>query len=391
MKTRGNRKAPFTPSRHAEGLADAMSAPARVPRSPARRALALPFTRLAQHTGADRRSIPSDTMPESTHAIPPPRDHGGDLDRAMADYGGEDWIDLSTGINRRPWPVGGLPARTWQALPTRAASDALRAVAADWFGTVPERVLPTAGASAPIRLMGRLAVPGRAAVVGPTYNEHAAGLAAEGWPVAQVPEPEALAGFDLGVVVNPNNPDGRSWAPERLAAVARAVGLLVVDESFCDPRPDLSLISASPDNVLILRSFGKFWGLAGLRLGFAVGAPGLLARLADCAGPWPVNGPALAIGAQAMADRDWARASTLYHTEAALRLDLLAARAGWRAVGGTHLFRLYATPDAPAARDALARARIWTRAFPWSRDWLRLGIPGNAAEWARLEAALAAP
>lgn len=307
----------------------------------------------------------------------------------MAEHGGTDWIDLSTGINRRPWPVGEVPAEAWRALPTRAATDALRAVAAAWFGTQPGRVLPMAGASAPIRLVPRLMASGRAAVVGPTYNEHAASLTAEGWAVTQVAGPEALAGFDLGVVVNPNNPDGRNWTPQQLAQVARGVRLLVVDESFADPRPDLSLIPTAPDNVLVLRSFGKFWGLAGLRLGFAVGAPGLLARLAEAAGPWPVSGPALAIGARAMADRDWARATTLYHTEAALRLDLLAARAGWRGVGGTHLFRLYATPDALAARTALARARIWTRAFPWSRDWLRLGIPGDAAEWARLEAALA--
>lgn len=328
-------------------------------------------------------------MPETFSGPLGLRDHGGDLDRAMAEHGGTGWIDLSTGINRRPWPVGALPETAWRALPTRAASDALRAVAADWFGTTPARVLPMAGASAPIRLMPRLLPPGRAAVVGPTYNEHAASLEAEGWPVTQVAAPEDLAGHDLGVVVNPNNPDGRTWTPAHLAAVAEGLRLLVVDESFADPRPDLSLIPSAPDNVLILRSFGKFWGLAGLRLGFAVGAPRMLARLAEAAGPWPVNGPALVIGAQAMADRDWAREAVLYHTEAALRLDLLATRAGWRAVGGTHLFRLHATPDALAARDALARHRIWTRAFPWSRDWLRLGIPGNAEEWARLEAALA--
>ena len=327
-------------------------------------------------------------MPQTTQDSPE-RDHGGDLDRAMAQYGGSDWIDLSTGINRRPWPVGVVPDSAWRALPTRAATDALREVAAAWFRTIPARVLPMAGASAPIRLMGRLARPGRAAVVGPTYNEHAASLAMEGWPVAQATHPEALAGHDLGVVVNPNNPDGRNWPPQALAALTDRVGLLVVDESFADPRPDLSVIPTAPDNLLVLRSFGKFWGLAGLRLGFAVGVPALLARLAEAAGPWPVNGPALAIGAQAMADHAWADAATVYHTEAALRLDMLAARAGWPLVGGTHLFRLYATPDAGAARDTLARHRIWSRAFPWHRAWLRLGIPGHAEEWARLEAALA--
>lgn len=332
-------------------------------------------------------------MPDSTLFQTGPgagaRDHGGDLDRARALFGGTGWIDLSTGINRLPWPIPDLPGEVWQALPTQAATGALRRTAADWFGTDPARVLPMAGASAPIRLMPRLRAPGRAAIVGPTYNEHAAALRAEGWAVTEVTGPQALAGADLGVVVNPNNPDGRCWPPALLADLAADVGLLVVDESFADPRPDLSLIASAPDNVLILRSFGKFWGLAGLRLGFAVGAPALLARLAEAAGPWPVNGPALAIGAQAMADRDWARRTTTYHAEATLRLDLLAGRAGWPLVGGTHLFRLYRVPDALAARTALAGHRIWSRAFPWRRDWLRLGIPGAAPEWQRLGAALA--
>lgn len=270
----------------------------------------------------------------------------------------------------------------------QAASDDVRAAAAAWFGTGPARVLPMAGASAPIRLMGRLARPGRAAVVGPTYNEHAASLRLEGWPVREVADIEALAGHDLAVVVNPNNPDGRSWPPEALAHLAGRVGLLVVDESFADARPDLSLIGLTPANVLILRSFGKFWGLAGLRLGFAVGAPGLLARLAEAAGPWPVNGAALAIGAAAMRDHAWAEAAITYHAEAALRLDMLAGRAGWAPAGGTHLFRLYRVADARAARDRLARQHIWTRSFPYRRDWLRLGIPGKAGEWARLAQAL---
>lgn len=325
-----------------------------------------------------------DTTPDS-----PARDHGGDLDRAMTEYGGMDWIDLSTGINRQPWQVAAVPDAVWRALPTHAATDALRAVAAAWFGIEPQRVLPMPGVAAPLRLMARLTPPGLAAVVGPTWTAHAASLALERWPVAQVQSPEALAGHDLGVVVNPNSPDGRTWSPEALAALARRVGLLVVDESFADARPDLSLIPTAPDNVLVLRSFGPFWGLAGLRLGFAVGPPEMLARLAAAAGPWPVNGPALAIGARAMADHDWADATTVYHSEAALRLDMLARRAGWQQAGGTHLFRLFDTPNALAARAALARHQIWTRTFPGHHHWLRLGIPGDAQEWARLAAALA--
>ncbi len=316
------------------------------------------------------------------------RDHGGNIDAAAARYGAGDWIDLSTGINRRPWPIGEMPAQVWRALPTRAAQDALIVAAGAWFGCAPDHVLPLAGASAAIQLIPRSLPAGHAAVLTPSYNEHAASLRAAGWRVTDAPDPDAMAGADLAVVVNPNNPDGREWTPATLAALAGRVGHLIVDESFADPRPDLSLARDVPDNTLILRSFGKFWGLAGLRLGFVVARPTLLAPLADAAGPWAVNGPALHLGAAAMADRIWADDTTLYHAEAALRLDQLASTAGWAPVGGTHLFRLYDTPDATAAQDRLARAHIWSRRFPYSDRWLRLGIPGDHAEWDRLNAAL---
>ena len=202
---------------------------------------------------------------------------------------------------------------------------------------------------------------------------------AEPWPTA------ALAGADLAVVVNPNNPDGREWQPQALADLARQVGYLIVDESFADPRPDLSLAPTAPDNVLILRSFGKFWGLAGVRLGFLIAAPDLIARCRAAMPPWSVSGTALEIGTRAMADLDWADAATVYHAEAGLRLDRLASLAGWHPVGGTHLFRLYDTPDAKAAQDQLAAAHVWSRIFPYSDRWVRLGVPGTRAEWDRME------
>ncbi|MFN4061073.1 MAG: threonine-phosphate decarboxylase CobD [Paracoccus hibiscisoli] len=316
------------------------------------------------------------------------RDHGGNLDAAQARFGAGDWIDLSTGINRQPWPVPPLSEAAWRALPTQAASDALVRVAAAWFGCAPDRVLPVAGATAAIQLLPRLLPAGRAAVITPSYNEHAASLTTAGWQVTPAPDLTAMEGADLAVVVNPNNPDGREWTPARLRALAQRVGWLIVDESFADPRPDLSLAPNLPNNVIVLRSFGKFWGLAGLRLGFVLAAPDLLARLREAAGPWSVGGPALEIATAAMADRTWADQTVTYHSEASLNLDRLAAQAGWRPLGGTHLFRLYDTPDAVAEQDRLARAHIWTRRFPYSDRWLRLGVPGNRAEWDRLTAAL---
>ncbi|MBM3605248.1 MAG: threonine-phosphate decarboxylase [Alphaproteobacteria bacterium] len=316
------------------------------------------------------------------------RDHGGNLDVARARFGGTDWIDLSTGINRRPWPVPPVSETAWRNLPTAEAELRLIRAAAAWYGCEVAQLLPVAGASAAIQLLPRLWPAGRAAVLAPSYNEHAASLAAAGWQVTPVADPAEMAGADLAVVVNPNNPDGREWGPRTLATLAERVGRLIVDESFADPRPDLSLAPALPDNAVLLRSFGKFWGLAGLRLGFVVAAPQLLARLREAAGPWCVNGPALEIAAAAMSDLSWADDAVTYHGEASLRLDHLALKTGWSQVGGTHLFRLYDTPDAAAAQAHLARSQIWSRRFPYSRRWLRLGIPGSRAEWDRLAQAL---
>ncbi len=322
------------------------------------------------------------------------REHGGDIDAAIARFGGAptEWIDLSTGINRVPYPVRELTASSWRDLPTEAARQALIGAARTAYDTQ-AAVLPLAGAQAAIQLMPRLdPAPGRARVLAASYNEHAAALRAAGWTVQEVTRAEDLGGADLAVLVNPNNPDGTRLEPGAVQALARRVGRLVVDESFADPTP---AISVAPDllrpdmaNVLVLRSFGKFYGLAGLRLGFALGAEETIAALSEMAGPWPVSGAALAIGAGALADRAWAEATAARLGAEADRLDRLAAAAGWRPRGGTALFRLYDTPDAAAARTRLARARIWTRAFGYSTTWLRLGLPGTGTEWDRLATAL---
>lgn len=315
------------------------------------------------------------------------RDHGGDIDRAAGRFGGGDWIDLSTGINRRPWPAGPLSAHALAALPTEADRTALHTAAAGRFGCPADRVLALAGASAAIQLLPHVLMGHRAAVLSPTYNEHAASLSSAGWQVQQVTDPLRLAAADLAVIVNPNNPDGRSFTPAEIAEIAGMVTHLVVDESFADARPDLSVAGRRPANVTVLRSFGKFWGLAGLRLGFALGEPELLARLAQRAGPWSVSGPAIQIGTQALADDAWHADTVTWLSEAALHLDQIVTP-HWPLVGGTHLFRLYQTPDATAAQGRLARAGIWSRIFPWHPHWIRLGIPGSREEFDRVAAAL---
>jgi cobalamin biosynthetic protein CobC len=168
------------------------------------------------------------------------------------------------------------------------------------------------------------------------------------------------------------------------------VGRLVVDESFADAVPQLSLAPrAGRPGLLIIRSFGKFYGLAGLRLGFIIGGEAEIAKLAAMAGPWPISGAAIAIGKRALSDRDWAKATSARLADDCMRLDSEVKPLGWTLVGGTPLFRLYQAGDAQAAQARLARAHIWSRTFAERPGWLRLGLPGNEVEWARLTSALA--
>ncbi|WP_170333762.1 threonine-phosphate decarboxylase [Ruegeria arenilitoris] len=308
------------------------------------------------------------------------RDHGGGLDGAIASYGGTrtEWMDLSTGINPHPYEVSDLTQSDWAELPDHGAFEHL-AEAARRFWSVPEgaAILPAPGASAVIARIPALAEQGRVQITTPTYNEHAAAFAAQGWTVQPNGPVEAR------VIVHPNNPDGRIWTE----ADANAP-LTVIDESFCDVSPEASLIHlAARPGVIMLKSFGKFWGLAGLRLGFAIGQLDLIARLNDLTGPWAVSGPALRIGSRALQDVEWANATRQRLAAETARLDELMTTKGATLVGGTTLFRLYEVDNAADWRDRLARAHIWSRIFPYSKTYLRLGLP-PADGWSRLEAAL---
>ena len=317
-------------------------------------------------------------------------DHGGNLDHAVRRFGGrlEDWVDLSTGINGNPYPVPELALRHWTALPSRSDIEKLQEVARQAYAT-PAKVLALSGAQAAIQQLPHWLSRGEARILSPTYNEYGAVLRAAGWNVRDVADLDALAGADLAIIVNPNNPDGRIHAAAALLALLPRVGRLVVDESFADAVPGFSLATeAGRSGLLILRSLGKFYGLAGVRLGFVLGAEADVAALAQLAGPWPVSGPAIAIGTRALSDRAWAAATIARLAEEAPRLDGMAQKAGWSLVGGTPLFRLYDVGDAAAAQEKLARNKIWARIFRERPRWLRLGLPGDEVEWARLAAAL---
>lgn len=318
------------------------------------------------------------------------RDHGGNIDDAIKRFGGapEQWIDLSTGINRSPYPVPNLSTESWTALPTRATQAALLQVARQAFAsTCP--MLATAGAQSAIQMLPQILRPKDVRVLSPTYNEHAATFRAAGQMVYEVGHIDALAGADVAVIVNPNNPDGQLYSRDCLLELARSVNHLIVDESFCDSYPDHSVAAhAGEDGLIVLRSFGKFYGLAGIRLGFILAAQSLIDTMQAQAGPWPVAGPAIALGTQALADKAWQQTTIARLQADCAALDAIATAAGWSLVGGSLLFRLYETEDAKAAQDLLARNHIWSRIFPYSARWIRLGLPGTTKEFERVHAAL---
>jgi cobalamin biosynthesis protein CobC len=326
------------------------------------------------------------------------REHGGGLDRAATQYGipRERWIDLSTGINPACYPLPVLPPALWHLLPDAALYDRLRAAAASCYGAHDASlVVPAPGSQALIQWLPRVEascrVPvSRVAVLGPTYNEHAPAWAAAGHAVVEVDGVEAIpCDADVVVVVNPNNPDGRVVEPRHLLELSER-RLVVVDEAFADVVPEVSVARwVGRPNLVVLRSIGKFFGLAGLRLGFALAERKRALALEAALGPWSVSGPAAAIGAAALADKAWIAATRARLAGAAARLDALVAASGIGIGGGTLLFRLLVHPDADGLFERLARSGILARRFAARPRWLRLGLPADETQWARLAGALA--
>ena len=327
----------------------------------------------------------------------PPR-HGGDLSvaRRLFPDAREPFIDLSTGINPNPYKLPRLPAGLFSRLPDGEATEALAAAAARAYGAPSAACIVAApGSQILLPLAAALARPGLAAILTPSYGEFAPAAQMAGHAVRPIEGLGECGEAALAIIGNPNNPDGRVFAGDALIALADRLGarggLLVVDEAFMDVgAPGASLAGAVlRGNIVVLRSFGKFFGLAGLRLGFALATPALATRLAAALGPWAVSGPAQVIGAQALADIDWIERTRRRLANAAKRLDAVLSRAGLDILGGTSLFRLARTPAADALYRHLGRAGIFVRTFPDRPAWLRFGLPPDGTAWDRLEAALA--
>ncbi len=324
--------------------------------------------------------------------------HGGDLAAARHSFpdAAEPFVDLSTGINPNPYPLPDLPPEIFARLPEAAGLERLAAIAAAAYGAPSARhVVPAPGTQILLPLICGLVPPARAAILTPTYSEHARAAALAGHAVAEIRDIAEVGDAKLVLLTNPNNPDGRRWSKADLLTLAKNLkargGLLIVDEAFMDVGPTGESCAGEvvSGNIAVLRSFGKFFGLAGLRLGFALAAPPLARRLAGLLGPWAVSGPALMIGALALADRDWIENSRRQLNAAALRLDAILRDGGLESVGGTALFRLVQTSAAGELFQHLGRAGILVRSFADHSDWLRFGLPADEPQWRRLQIAVA--
>ncbi|PBC12128.1 threonine-phosphate decarboxylase CobD [Mesorhizobium sp. WSM3859] len=326
-------------------------------------------------------------------------DHGGSLGRASAlfPHAPQPFVDLSTGINPHSYPLFELPATALSRLPEAAQLRELAEIAATAYGAPSaSHVAAAPGTQILLPRVASLLRPGKALVLGPTYAEHARAAAIAGHAVAEVSDFNALADADLAVLVNPNNPDGQVIEKPRLlelAALLRAKGgLLVVDEAFMDVGPiEQSLAGdVGAGGIVVLRSFGKFFGLAGVRLGFALADQLTAERLDAQLGPWAVAGPALEYGIRALLDAGWQATMRQRLAEEAMRLDLLLGRFDVPVAGGTSLFRYLSFAEAPSLFSVLGEQGVLVRHFAERPGVLRVGLPGSEPEWQRLESALAA-
>jgi cobalamin biosynthesis protein CobC len=307
--------------------------------------------------------------------------HGGRIAVAAARFPEtpHPWLDLSTGISPWAYPVGEIDLGAWQNLPPAEDLAELEVAAADAFGGVsPDQIVAVPGTDFAIRLLAKHVTAQRVGIVGPTYGGYQSA-----WPEAKIVSFAKARGADLLVCANPNNPDG---AVTQKTQLQRLRNLRIVDEAFADAMPEQSLLPHR-NGAIVLRSFGKFFGLAGLRLGFVIADRPVAKELRAQLGDWPLSGPAIAIGTTAYRDAEWQNVQRDRLMAASHRLISLLTDGGLAIVGGTPLFQLASHSGAPSLFTHLAQAGILARPFSARPDWLRFGIPGTDTDFDRLAAA----
>jgi cobalamin biosynthetic protein CobC len=325
-------------------------------------------------------------------------EHGGNLLAARRAYpqAPEPWLDLSTGVNPYAYPFACPPKESWTRLPEPDELSALETAAAFAYRVPAEEVgiVAAPGTQAIVNWLPRLLPARRVGILGVTYCEHARSWAASGAELTVVEDLSGLEDKDIAIVVNPNNPDGRLVAAADLHTLAAVLGnhggLLIIDEAFVDfLEPGASAVpDSTKSGVVVLRSFGKTYGLPGLRLGFAIASKPVAEKLRAALGPWPISGAAIAIGSTALTDTAWLAATRARLHADARALDKMLAAAGFVSAGGSILFRLVRHADARGWFERLAKSGILVRRFEARPSWLRFGIAGSDAGRMRLCAAL---
>ena len=303
----------------------------------------------------------------------------------------DEWLDLSTGINPIGWPVPELPAVCWQRLPEKG--DGLESAAQVYYGN--SHLLPIAGSQAVIQLLPRLRQKSRVGILQTTYVEHAEAWRRAGHEVVPLSVhtiEQLLPSLDVLLLVNPNNPTGESFTVTQLTRwqerLAKCGGWLVVDEAFMDAESGQSLLTHCGDEgLVVLRSLGKFFGLAGIRVGFVFAWPLLLQRISRELGPWHVSGPAREVARLALQDREWHKATRTRLQDDSQRLNVLLSERGFPPSAGTVLFQYIVHPDALHLHEVLAQQGIFTRLFS-DPAALRFGLPGSESEWQHLQQVL---
>jgi cobalamin biosynthetic protein CobC len=325
-------------------------------------------------------------------ATPDLPEHGGDLAFATARYGtpAKGWLDLSTGINPDPYPFAVRDTDATRLPDPDALAGLIAAARVRYRVPATVGLVAAPGSEIAIHLLPWLAPTGDVAIVMPTYGSHACAWRASGRAVTEIATLEdAPRSAAVIVACNPNNPDGQRMDPAALVHFASRHGLLVVDEAYADTAPEASLmprLAGAP--AVVLRSFGKFYGLPGLRLGFVAGPEAMTQQLSALMGSWPVSGPAIRTATRALADEEWTAATRKALEARCMRLQALLDRCGMPVKGATSLFVLVEHAEAAEIHIALAKRGIWTRIFAERPAWLRIGVPPDEG-LQRLERALA--
>jgi len=315
--------------------------------------------------------------------------HGGDIDLAIKKYGGkrEDWVDLSTGINGTSYPWQESINVELRNLPSNKILMNLEKAAARAYKIAESA--DTAAVSGAQQIINLLPICLKSCnsvtILGPTYSEYEKAFKSSGIKTQTVSEVSKLSSSDIAIIVNPNNPTGKVIADEMLEDLSKKVRILIIDESFkmFSTRRTLNF-----SNIIQINSLGKFFGLAGIRLGFVSGPSDFIKAVKEMLGPWPVSSLAAEIGIVALNDRVWiSEMEKLLVTESNALHEACNSR-NWELVGRTSLFHTYATSSCLEVEKQFAAHGIWVRTFDYSETWVRLGIPTSENQWERVKQAL---